>query len=160
MTLFQRVHFSTKNKSAGRVTMQGRSSGNPAIAHCTGSSLVIQNVNAGGGSVTKYQNIRTEIDGIKFASRHEASRYAELKLLEKAGLITNLQLQRVYTLIGAQKDKDGKTLERPVKYIADFVYTDSDGKTVVEDAKGIRTDVYKIKRKLMLSIYGIRIHEV
>ena len=117
-------------------------------------------MNAGGGSVTKYQNIRTEIYAIKFASRHEASRYAELKLLEKAGLISGLQLQRVYTLIGAQKDKDGKFLERPVKYIADFVYTDSDGKTVVEDAKGIRTDVYKIKRKLMLSIYGITIKEV
>ena len=112
--------------------------------------------------MAKYQNIRTEIDGIKFASRHEASRYAELKLLEKAGLITNLQLQRVYTLIGAQKDKEGKTLERPVKYIADFVYTDADGKTVVEDAKSpaTRTPVYLLKRKLMLSIYGIRIREV
>ena len=110
--------------------------------------------------MSKYQNTRTEIDGIKFASRHEASRYAELKMLEKAGLITDLQLQRVFTLIGAQKDKDGRTIERPCKYIADFVYKDADGKTVVEDAKGMRTDVYKIKRKLMLSIYGIRIQEV
>ena len=160
MTLFQQVRSFTKNKSAGCVTTQSRNSVNPAIAHCTGSLSGIQNVNAGGLNVSKYRSIQTEIDGIKFASRHEASRYAELKLLEKAGLISGLQLQRVYTLIGAQKDKDGKLLERPVKYIADFVYTDSDGKTVVEDAKGIRTDVYKIKRKLMLSIYGIRIHEV
>lgn len=111
-------------------------------------------------NVAKYQNVKTEIDGITFASRHEASRYAELKLMERAGLISGLQLQRVYTLIGAQKDKAGKIIERPVKYIADFVYTDSDGKTVVEDAKGVRTDVYKIKRKLMLSIYGVRIQEV
>lgn len=74
-------------------------------------------------------------------------------------MIKNLQLQRVYTLIGPQKDETGKIIERPVKYIADFVY-EKDGKTVVEDAKGMKTDVYKIKRKLMLSIYGIRIQEV
>lgn len=110
--------------------------------------------------MNKYGNKKTELDGIVFASRHEASRYAELHLLQKAGVISNLQLQRPFTLIGAQKDKDGKIIERPLKYIADFVYTDADGKTVVEDAKGARTDVYKIKRKLMLSIYGIRIKEV
>lgn len=108
----------------------------------------------------KYHNEQTEINGIKFASRHEATRYVELKYMERAHLITDLQLQRVYTLIGEQRDKDGKILERPVKYVADFVYKDQTGKTVVEDAKGMRTDVYKIKRKLMLSIYGIRIQEV
>ena len=110
--------------------------------------------------MNKYGNEKTEVDGIKFASRHEAKRYVELKYMERAGLIKNLQFQRVYTLIGTQKDKAGNVLERPVKYIADFVYKDKDGKTVVEDAKGVRTDVYRIKRKLMLSIYGIRIQEV
>ena len=110
--------------------------------------------------MNKYGNEKTEVDGIKFASRHEAKRYVELKYMERAGLIKNLQLQRVYTLIGAQKDKAGNILERPVKYIADFVYKDQNGKTVVEDAKGVRTDVYRIKRKLMLSIYGIQIQEV
>lgn len=112
--------------------------------------------------MNKYGAKKTEIDGITFASKHEADRYCELKLLEKAGLISNLQLQRVFTLIGAQRDKSGKVIERPVKYIADFVYTGGNGETVVEDAKSpaTRTDVYKIKRKLMLSIYGIRIQEV
>ena len=110
--------------------------------------------------MSKYRNERTEFDGINFASMHEANRYAELKLLERAGLIHDLQLQRVYTLIGPQKDKAGNIIERPLKYIADFVYKDADGETVVEDAKGMRTDVYRIKRKLMLSIYGIRIKEV
>lgn len=99
------------------------------------------------------------IDGIKFDSKHEGYRYLELKYLQQIGKIKNLQLQRVYTLLGAQKDENGKIIERPVKYIADFVY-EKDGKTVVEDAKGVKTDVYKIKRKLMLSIYGIRIQEV
>lgn len=110
--------------------------------------------------MNKYGNEKTEVDGIKFASRHEAKRYVELKYMERAGLIKNLQLQRVFPLIGPQTDKEGKLVERPVKYIADFVYKDKDGKTVVEDAKGVRTDVYRIKRKLMLSIYGIRIQEV
>ena len=112
--------------------------------------------------MTKYRNERTEMDGIKFASIHEANRYVELKHMERAGLIKNLQLQRVYTLIGAQKDKNGKVIEKPVKYIADFVYTDEHGQTVVEDAKSpaTRTPVYVIKRKLLLSVYGLRIQEV
>ena len=111
--------------------------------------------------MNKYGNEKTEVDGIKFASRHEAKRYVELKYMERAGLIKNLQLQRVYTLIGTQKDKDGNVLERPVKYIADFVYTEN-GKTVVEDVKSpaTRTDVYKLKKKLMLYKFGIEIKEV
>ena len=108
----------------------------------------------------KYQNQKTEVDGITFASKHEAHRYVELRYMERAHLISDLQLQRRYTLIGTQKDKSGKVLERPVTYVADFVYKNQNGETVVEDAKGMKTDVYKIKRKLMLSIYGIRIQEI
>ena len=108
----------------------------------------------------KYGNIPTEVDGIKFASRHEANRYIELKYMERAHLIKDLQLQKIFTLIGEQRDDKGRILERPVKYVADFVYKDQNGRTVVEDAKGLRTDVYKIKRKLMLMIYGIQIQEV
>lgn len=110
--------------------------------------------------MNKYGNKMTEIDGIKFASQHEAYRYVELKYMERAGLIKDLQLQRVFTLIGEQRDEKGKVIEHPCKYIADFAYKDKTGKLIVEDAKGVRTDVYKIKRKLMLSIYGIRIAEV
>ena len=110
--------------------------------------------------MSKYGNIRTEVDGITFASRKEANRYGELTLMEKAGEIRDLKLQRVYTLISAQRDENGKVIEQPLKYIADFVYKDREGRTVVEDAKGLKTDVYKIKRKLMLCLYGIRIQEV
>ena len=110
--------------------------------------------------MSKYGAQKTEVDGITFASKHEAHRYVELKYMERAHLISGLQLQRRYTLIGAQKDKSGKVIERPVSYVADFVYKNEKGETVVEDAKGMKTDVYKIKRKLMLSIYGIRIQEV
>lgn len=110
--------------------------------------------------MNKYGNRKTVVDGITFASKHEATRYVELCYMQRAGLISKLQIQKPFVLIGAQTDKAGNVIERPVKYVADFVYKDQDGRTVVEDAKGVKTDVYKIKRKLMLAIYGIRIKEV
>ena len=111
---------------------------------------------------SKYGNRRVELDGITFDSNHEADRYAELKLMEKAGLISNLELQKPFILLGSQKDETGKVIEKPLKYVADFVYKDVHGRRVVEDAKSdiTKTAVYRIKRKLMLAIYGIRIREV
>ena len=76
-----------------------------------------------------------------------------------AGGITDLRRQVPFTLIPSQKGADGKVIEYPVKYIADFVYTEN-GKTVVEDVKGYKTPEYIIKRKLMLQVHGIRIKEV
>lgn len=117
----------------------------------------------------KYKNIKATINGITFDSKREANRYAELRLLEKAGIIQNLQLQVKYVLIPAQKEPDtvgarggihkGKVIEKECSYIADFVY-EEDGKTVVEDTKGFRTKDYIIKRKLMLERYGIQIREI
>lgn len=95
----------------------------------------------------------------KYASRKEHRRATQLKLLLLAGRISNLREQVPYQLIPAQRDNNGKLIERPCAYIADFVYTDHDGRTVVEDTKGMRTDVYRIKRKLMLYVHGIRITE-
>lgn len=100
-------------------------------------------------------------DGYVYDSKHEYHRYAELLLLQKAGEISNLQRQVKYPLIPHQRDGDtGKIIERGVDYIADFVYRDADGNTVVEDAKGARTKEYIIKRKLMLYVYNIRVFEV
>ena len=111
---------------------------------------------------TKYHSQKTEVDGITFDSRKEATRYSELKLLERAGEITDLLRHKVFVLIGYQKDKDGKVIERPVNYICDFAYKDKTGALIVEDVKSpaTRTPQYIIKRKLMLSIYGIRVKEV
>jgi hypothetical protein len=78
----------------------------------------------------------------------------------QAGLISNLREQVSYTIIPSQKDSTGKVVERACKYIADFVYTDGHGNTVVEDTKGFRTAEYIIKRKLMLFVHGIRIKEI
>ena len=109
-----------------------------------------------GGS--KYKNRRVKVSGIPFDSRKEAERYEELKLMERAGKIKDLQRQVSYLLIPAQKDESGKVIERCCRYVADFVYR-IDGETIVEDVKGVRTPEYKIKRKLMLQLYGIRIKE-
>lgn len=125
---------------------------------------------------SKYKSVKTQCDGITFASKKEANRYRELKLLEKAGEICCLRLQVPFELIPAQyeetgevytkgankgKPKRGKCIEKAVTYIADFVYTTCEphpdggvrinkkiSKEVVEDVKGMRTPVYIIKRKL------------
>ena len=128
----------------------------------------------------KYSNKKVEIDGITFDSKKEAKRYQELKLLEQAGEITNLQLQKEYLLIPEQREftnetykkgknkgcfKKGKLLERKCTYIADFVYFDREKQeTVVEDVKGFKGskayDVFVIKRKLMLKVHGVRVKEI
>lgn len=108
--------------------------------------------------MNKYRNRKTVLDGVMYDSAKEARRGAELRLMERAGLIKDLCAQVKYTLIPAQK-RDGKIVERPVTYVADFVYTEN-GETVVEDVKGVRTKEYIIKRKLMLWEYGIRVKEV
>ncbi len=103
----------------------------------------------------KYRNKKTN----GYASAREAKRAAELKFQEQAGEITNLREQVKYELIPKQ---DG---ERACSYIADFVYWHRHegmipGEEIVEDAKGYRDPVYRIKRKLMLKVHGIRIREV
>lgn len=111
--------------------------------------------------MNKYGNKRTEIDGIVFDSKHEAMHWIELKYMERAGMIRDLQRQVPFELIPKQ-EKDGKCVERSVKYIADFVYFDHDGNLVVEDAKSpaTRTELYRLKKKLMRYFKGIEIKEV
>jgi hypothetical protein len=99
---------------------------------------------------SKYRNKRT--DG--YASKKEANRAAELKLLEKAGVISGLREQVKFTLI----PKIGR--QRECAYFADFAFTDSDGLPHVMDAKGYRTEVYKIKKKLMKFVHNIEVEEV
>lgn len=113
-------------------------------------------------SANKYYNVKTKSsDGIVHDSMKEAYRWEELLLLQRAGKISDLKRQVKYVLVPAQKDERGKLIEREVSYKADFVYTDtSTGKEVVEDAKGMKLDTYKIKRKLMLWVHNIRIKEV
>ena len=94
------------------------------------------------------------------ASKKEHKRAGQLKLMQMAGEISNLREQVSFELIPAQRDKAGSLIERSCRYIADFVYNDKQGNLVVEDTKGVRTKEYRIKRKLMLQVHGIRIKEV
>lgn len=117
----------------------------------------------------KYRNTKVTVDGVTYDSKKEYRRFCELSMLEKAGEITDLRRQVDFELIPAQREPDtigssggikkGKLIERKCSYRADFVYKEN-GKTVVEDTKGMRTKDYIIKRKLMLYVHGIRIREV
>ena len=98
----------------------------------------------------KYKNKKTQIDMYVFDSAKEAKRYKELKLLEQAGEISNLVLQPRFLLQEGFK-KNGKTY-RKIEYIADFQYNEN-GKTIVEDVKGLQTDVFKTKHKLFEKKY-------
>ena len=112
----------------------------------------------------KYGNHKTEVDGLRFDSKKEAVRWAELKLLERAGEIFDLQMQVPFVLIPVQRDETGKVIEREVKYIADFTYRDrKTGRLTVEDVKSPATKKnkeYIIKRKLMMYRHGLRIKEI
>lgn len=123
---------------------------------------------------SKYRNRKVKLlTGEVFDSQHEYQRWLELQVLQKAGKITGLMRQVKFELVPAQVEtyeristKTGRRLqdgrrcvEQAVNYIADFVYWE-DGKMVVEDAKGVRTDDYIIKRKLMMYVHGIKIREV
>jgi hypothetical protein len=100
----------------------------------------------------KYRNIKTTIDNIVFDSKREAARYADLKILQQIGEISALAMQPQYDLWVNNR--------RICRYKADFSYFDKAGKLIVEDAKGMRTPVYRLKKKLMAACLGIEIQEV
>jgi hypothetical protein len=101
-------------------------------------------------SKRKYNNEKPEVDGVVFDSRKEANYYCNLKLRKRAGDIKDFELQPKFVLL--EKDKDRVT-GRGIKYIADFKITYSDGSVEVVDVKGYKTQVYKLKKKLLLKKY-------
>lgn len=111
----------------------------------------------------KYQNKPVvTIDGERFDSKAEARRCGELLLLQRAGAIRELRRQVRFLLIPSQRDSAGKVV-REVSYVADFVYEEPAAadvwRLVVEDVKGVRTEAYRLKRKLMLQVHGIDVRE-
>ena len=116
----------------------------------------------------KYHNKKIIRDGETFDSIKEYHRWIELCLMERAGVISDLQRQVKYVLIPSQYQECGKKkkcIERECSYYADFVYHDNEAdETVVEDVKGYKGggayEIFKIKRKLMLHVHGIKIVEV
>ena len=116
---------------------------------------------------SKYHNEPTFVRSIRFDSKKEAERYEELMALLINGWIRKLKLQQDFILQEGYTTPDGERV-RPIKYVADFTYerkvSDGSGGVhwafEVEDAKGVRTDKYKLKKKLMLERFGITIREV
>lgn len=100
---------------------------------------------------SKYGNKRTDVDGLKFDSKKEAQRYRDLLLLERAGEIRELERQKTYEISVYGHDV--------TSYRCDFRYIEGEGRLVIEDVKGHRTELYKIKKRLMKAIYGIDIRE-
>lgn len=126
---------------------------------------------------SKYHAKKVVVDGIEFQSKKEANRYCELKLLQRAGKISDLKLQVPFVLIPTQYEeiitytpkrqkekKIKKVVEKMAQYIADFTYYDENGNYIVEDTKGYRDSVsyayFVLKRKLMLWVHNIKIVEV
>lgn len=98
--------------------------------------------------MNKYFNKKVVVDGIKFDSKKEAKRYTELKLLKRAGLIKDLELQPLFVLQPKYTNKKGEHI-RAITYKADFMYFDiKKEQYIIEDTKGFRTDTYKLKKKL------------
>lgn len=106
---------------------------------------------------SKFGNVKTTIDGIKFDSKAEAARYRELKAMQQAGLIYELECQPRYNfpLDGVpMRYVGGKRKGKVIEYVADFYYIQND-KLVIEDVKGVETAVFKLKRALMKEINGL-----
>lgn len=95
---------------------------------------------------SKYSNKKSVVDGITFDSKKEAEYYCSLKLLKRAGIVKEIELQPKFILQEKFK-KNGKT-HRAITYIADFKVTYADGKVEIVDVKGMETDVFKLKKKM------------
>ena len=101
--------------------------------------------------MSKYGNVKTMVFGQVFDSKREATRYMQLRALQDEGKISELQTQvRLPCIINGVKICD---------YVADFVYFNLQGAQIVEDAKGYKTDVYRLKKKLVRALYGVTILE-
>jgi|WetSurMetagenome_2_1015567.scaffolds.fasta_scaffold27452_7 hypothetical protein len=102
----------------------------------------------------KYGAVATDVEGIRFPSRREAARWQALRILERAGRVCTLERQVRIPLHAPGGGLVGH-------YVADFRYYDVElGRTVVEDAKGVKTDVYQWKKRHVLAEHGISIQEV
>lgn len=109
---------------------------------------------------SKYGAKKVELDGHTFASKAESKRYVELKILLRAGEISDLELQPKFELAPSVKFTGAARATPALRYVADFAYTDRNLRRIVEDVKGFRTELYRAKRHLMLAVHGIEVQEV
>lgn len=103
----------------------------------------------------KYRNVKTVVDGITFDSLKESRRYGELKLLEKSGRISGLEVQPAFRIV--VNNCLICTYKADFRYVTDMPH--ASGQVVIEDCKGFLTPVYRLKKKLMLAVHGISVVE-
>jgi hypothetical protein len=107
---------------------------------------------------SKYGNKKVELDGMTFDSKAEANRYLQLLTMQRSGLISDLKRQVPFVLAPSVRLLGAKRATPALRYFADFVYV-QDGKTVIEDCKGCKTEGYRQKRHLMKALLGLDILE-
>lgn len=110
--------------------------------------------------MTKYRSRRVEVNGITYDSKREANRHQELLLMERAGLVRELRSQVQFELVPGVRIEGEKRARPPMRYTADFVYLDESGAMVVEDAKGMQTKDYRMRKHLMKAVHNISVKEV
>jgi len=102
----------------------------------------------------KYNAKKTQVNGITFASRLEATRYQQLRLLEQAGEITALRLQPEFQIFTGYRDAETGEKERSRFYVGDFQYIDNaTNRIIVEDTKGIETPEFRLKWAMVKSAH-------
>lgn len=149
--LFKSAADVEKLSAKNRAAQNTRSSGSGAEGAGGDTIRGADDPKAPGNS--KYRNRKTIVDNVTFDSEKEAARYGELKLLLAAGEITDLKMQRPVACV--------VNLEHVCDYISDFSYYCRKRKTIIwEDAKGYRTEVYRLKKKLVRACTGIEIQDV
>lgn len=108
--------------------------------------------------MSKYGARKTTIDGIVFDSNLEANYYCQLKMLMKAKIVSSFEVQPTFEL--QEGYKKGKRKIQPITYIADFHVYYADGREEIVDCKGLKTEVYRIKKKIFEYKYGFEIKEI
>lgn len=152
-----RVRGAVAGGKAGRSGDGVSGQGGEVPGEASGGATGIGHAGAPARKPSKYGNRKHEYQGMKFDSRRELDRWIQLVALQRAGQISELERQVVFLLAPPVVIQGRK---RPaLKYIADFVYTDSDGLTITEDVKGVVTEGYRIKRHLMAAM-GLQIKEI
>ena len=109
-----------------------------------------------GNDVTKYRNTRTEFAGLTFHSKAEAKRYGELQILERIGQIRGLQRQVAYELAPPVKYAGASRTKPALRLVVDFSYWEGE-QQILEDTKGVQTDVFKVKRHLLKAVHGLEV---
>ena len=111
--------------------------------------------------MTKYHATHCQVGGEKYRSHRERDRHQELLLMQRAGLIAGLCREVPFVLAPGVKIEGEKRARPALRYFCDFVFSDvRSGLVVAQDAKGVQTPIYRLKKHLMATVHGVHVQEV